>query len=307
MTAVATNVNYNAAGLTTEIDYGVTDKDVYTYDPYTELMNGFTFTLGTTSLVGTPTWNANRTLKQLAITDGFNATNTQTCNYNPTDHTGTGYDDVGRLVGVYCANGGTVRWTQTYGYDQYDNFSKSGTTNWSPGYSSTTNHITGASYDSDGQVTYDLNNSFSWDGYHKMSAAEAGASLGSCGGAGVFCYTYDAFGRMVEKNNAGTFTEDLYSPMGLTAIMSGQTANAFRAPIPGGALFTNNGSGSIVSHMDWQGSARLAATLATAFLETRLTLLTARTTETRERESFSSLRGCTRTTIRTFCSIHRTD
>lgn len=77
----------------------------------------------------------------------------------------------------------------------------------------------------------------------------------------MFCYTYDAFGRMVEKNNAGTFTEYLYSPIGLTAIMSGQTANAFRAPIPGGAIFTNNGSGSIVSHMDWQGSARLSATL----------------------------------------------
>ena len=260
VTAVATNVNYNAAGQPTEIDYG-TDKDLYPRDPNTGLMTGWTFTLGATSQTATLTWNPNRTLKTLAITDGFNALGTQTCNYNPTDHAGTGYDDVGRLVGVYCANGGTVRWTQTYGYDQYDNFSKTGTTSWSPGYSATNNHITGAGYDSDGQVTYDLNNSYGWDGYHKMTATNSGAVLGSCGSAGVTCYTYDAMGRGVEKNVAGTFTEFLYSPAGLTGIMSGMTTNAFRAPIPGGNVFTNNGSGSIVSHLDWLGSARLSETL----------------------------------------------
>jgi RHS repeat-associated protein len=266
-TPVATNVTYNGAGQTKRIDYGA-DSDVFGYSADTGLMNNFTYTLGTTTYVGTPLWNANRTLKKLTIVDGFNATDSQTCNFNPTDHAGTGYDDVGRLIGTYC---GAV-WNQTYSYDQYDNFSKSGTTNWNPGYNSTAtcptgticNHITGAGYDSDGQVTYDLNNSFAWDGYHKMITANSGPSLGSCGGAGVVCLTYDALGRAVEKNLGGTFTEYLYSPAGLTAIMSGQTANAFRAPIPGGAIFTSNSTGNIVSHLDWLGSSRLSATLGHA-------------------------------------------
>jgi hypothetical protein len=263
-TAVATNVTYNGAGQTKKIDYG-TDSDVFGYNSNTGLMNSFTYTLGATTYVGTPLWNTNRTLKKLTIVDGFNASDSQTCNFNPIDHTGTGYDDVGRLVGVYC---GAV-WNQTYAYDQYDNFSKAGSTIWNPGYNSTVtcptgticNHITGASYDGNGRVTYDLNNSFAWDQYGKMITANSGSSLGSCGGAGVVCLTYDALGRAVEKNLGGTFTQYLYSPVGLTAIMSGQTPNAFRAPIPGGAIFTSNGTGSIVSHLDWLGSARLSASL----------------------------------------------
>jgi YD repeat-containing protein len=246
-TTVASNVTYNGAGQPTEIDYQGSDKDTYNYDPNTGLLAGtgaWTFTVGSASETATLTRNANGTVKTLAITDGFNAGGTQTCNFNPTGHTGTGYDDVGRLVGVYCANGGTVLWTQTYAYDQYDNFSKSGTTNWNPGYNSTVtcptgticNHITGARYDGNGRVTYDLNNSYAWDQYGKMITANAGSSLGSCGAAGVTCITYDALGRPVEKNKAGTITELLYSPIGLTAIMSGQTTTTMRVPVPGGSL-----------------------------------------------------------------------
>jgi RHS repeat-associated protein len=266
-TTVASNVTYNGAGQPTEIDYQGSDKDTYTYDANTGLMAGtgaWTFTLGTTTETANLTRNANGTVKTLAITDGFNAGGTQTCHYNPTDAAGSGYDDVGRLVGVNC---GTL-WTQTYTYDQYDNFSMSGSSNWNPGYNSTVtcptgticNHITGGGYDSDGQVTYDLNNSYAWDGYHKMITANAGASLGSCGAAGVTCATYDALGRPVEKNKSGTITELLYSPIGLTAIMSGQTTTTMRVPVPGGSLLEISGSDQIY-HMDWLGSARIVSNL----------------------------------------------
>ena len=46
-------------------------------------MTQYQFTVGATpkSVTGGLTWNLNGTLKQLAIVDGFNAADTQTCNY----------------------------------------------------------------------------------------------------------------------------------------------------------------------------------------------------------------------------------
>ena len=73
---------------------------------------------------GSLIWNANGSLQQLAITDGFNSGGTQTCNYNSA---GTaGYDDLGRLINVNCG----VLWGQTFSYDQYDNITKSGNITW---------------------------------------------------------------------------------------------------------------------------------------------------------------------------------
>lgn len=257
-TVVGSNATYNAAGQATEIDFEGSDKDVYTYDANTGLMKTWAFTVGSSSESATLTWNANHTLKTLAITDGFNAGGTQTCHYNPTDSAGTGYDDVGRLVGVNCG----TPWNQTYTYDQYDNFSKSGTTNWNPTYNSANNFITGGGYDGTGRVTYDLNNSYGWDVYGKMITANSGASLGSCGAAGVSCFTYDAFGRAVEKNVAGTITEYLYSPIGLTGVMSGQTTNDLRLPVPGGSLIDVKPASTNLFHFDWLGSARVISTLS---------------------------------------------
>jgi YD repeat-containing protein len=114
-TTITNNVNYNSAGQVTSFGYGTSgNNDAYTYDLYTGLMIGYTFTVGSSTDVGTLTWNPNGTLKTMQIVDGLNAADTQTCHFNPTDSAGTGYDDVGRLVGVNC---GTV-WSQTYTYDQ---------------------------------------------------------------------------------------------------------------------------------------------------------------------------------------------
>jgi hypothetical protein len=68
-----------------------------------------TSTLGPSSS-GTLTWNANGTLAQLAGVDGFNAGNTQTCNYT--------HDDLGRLGQIDCGvNNGSTKFGQGYSYD----------------------------------------------------------------------------------------------------------------------------------------------------------------------------------------------
>jgi hypothetical protein len=261
-TSLITDVTYNAAGQTTLFNYGSSGgNDAFTFDDaYTGRMKTYTYSVGAATDKGTLTWNANGTLKTLAIVDGFNAGGTQTCNFT--------YDDLARLLTDNC---GAI-WNQSYTYDQYDNFSKSGSTNWNPGYNATNNHITGAGYDGAGRVIYDLNNSYSWDSYGKMASANAGASVGSCGSGGVTCVTYDAFGRPAEKQVAGTFTEFLYSPLGLTAIMNGQTTTSLRLPLPGGALLDVTGGTNKLTHYDWLGSARLITnTGATVLLDAAYT------------------------------------
>jgi YD repeat-containing protein len=259
-TTLVTNVNYNGANQVTSFAYGSSGgNDAFTFDANGR-MKTYTYTVGAATDKGTLTWNTNGSLKALAIVDGLNAGGTQTCNFT--------YDDLSRLLTDNC---GTI-WNQSYTYDQYDNFSKSGSSNWNPGYSASNNHITGASYDGNGRVTYDLNNSYSWDGYGKMLSANAGASVGSCGSGGVTCVTYDAFGRPAEKQVAGTFTEFLYSPIGLTATMNGQTTTSLRLPLPGGALLDVTGGTNKLIHYDWLGSARLITnTGATVLLDVAYT------------------------------------
>ena len=46
-------------------------------------------------------------------------------------------------------------------------------------------------------------NRYTWDAKSKMNTVNASTTL-----------TYDAFGRMVEKNVSGTYTQIVYSPVG---------------------------------------------------------------------------------------------
>lgn len=75
---VTNNTSYNAAGEPTEIALTGTDQDDYVYDSNTGLMTNFTFQVGSSpkTLVGQVNWNANRTLNNVAITDGFNSSGT---------------------------------------------------------------------------------------------------------------------------------------------------------------------------------------------------------------------------------------
>lgn len=84
------------------------------------------------------------------------------------------------------------------------------------------------------------------------------------GGNAPITLTYDAFDRIVEENNAGTYKQILYSTMGKLALMAKQVANNVFLPLPGGeqAIYTN---GTIrFRHYDWLGSARFESTMGEA-------------------------------------------
>ncbi len=72
---------------------------------------------------------------------------------------------------------------------------------------------------------------------------------------------YDAFGRMVEQQNGSVYSQRLYSPMGKTAIMNGQTLTKAFVALPGGETAIYNTSGlAYYRHADWLGSSRLTST-----------------------------------------------
>ncbi|MFZ0760876.1 MAG: hypothetical protein WAM69_13085, partial [Candidatus Sulfotelmatobacter sp.] len=104
-------VTYNAASQPTNIAIGTgTDYDGYSYDSVNRMTN-WTFQVNSVTATGALTWSPNGTLKELAITDGFNSEGTQTCSFNSSLVTGTGYDDLGRLVGGSCGSSGSL-WNQ---------------------------------------------------------------------------------------------------------------------------------------------------------------------------------------------------
>jgi RHS repeat-associated protein len=248
-------VAYNAAGQVTEVDIGnAGDKDAYAYDPTsnnTGLMATYTFSVKSITDVGTLSWNGNGTLNQLSISDGFNSGGTQTCTFS--------YDDLVRLLTDNC---GSV-WSQTFVYDQFDNITKSGSISWAPGYNTKNQYTTiGATYDASGNLGYDSFNSYTWDSYGKMNAVTPGKAAITCGSTGT-CVTYDALGRTVEKNNAGTSIEEvLYGPSGQTALMNGQTVVDAWIPSPGGSKVLVIGANQFYQHLDWLGSARAASSIA---------------------------------------------
>ncbi|HEX3742211.1 MAG TPA: RHS repeat-associated core domain-containing protein [Terriglobales bacterium] len=256
-TATLTNgVTYNPGSQPTVINVGNSgDNDTYVYDSATGRMKSYTFNVNSVSKSGTLNWNANGTLQSLAITDGFNSGGTQTCTF--------GYDDLARLVIDNC---GSV-WSQTFSYDQYENLTKSGSVTWNPGYNAANNRYSsiGASYDASGRLTYDTFNTYTWDIYGKMATVTSGHGTVTCGSTG-FCVTYDALGRAVEKNYQGaTITQVLYSPLGKTALMSGQTVLNAYIPLPGGASVYANGTGGAnhyMEHHDWLGTVVLSSTLS---------------------------------------------
>jgi YD repeat-containing protein len=244
------------------------DNDAYTFDSNTGRMTQYAFSVGNTPVImtGGLNWNPNGTLKQLTITDGFNSGGTQTCTFNPTLASGTGYDDLGRIVGVDCGSGG---WGQTFSYDMYDNLSKtvmSGRTgtNWNPTYSATTNRYNcgvACTYDANGNVTGDSNNVFGWNEYSKMKWT-ASSGTPTCGASGM-CITYDAFGRIVETSNNLAWRTRWITQLGETANMTGTTINFAYWPEPQGGTTVITGSSGAFYHLhkDWLGNARIASTI----------------------------------------------
>ncbi|MGA2300808.1 MAG: RHS repeat-associated core domain-containing protein [Candidatus Acidiferrum sp.] len=238
-----TNTAFNNASLPTSVTFGSTDSDSFTYDPNTNRMTQYQFSVNGQSLTGALTWNANATLQNLNITDALNSADTQSCAYV--------YDD---LMRIQSANCGSV-WSQTFSYDAFGNISKSGSMSFQALYSSSTNQITSVggfnpTYDANGNILTDPAHTYGWD------------SAGRPVSIDTVNMTYDALGRMVEQNRSGVYTQFVYGPHGgKFAIMSGQTLQKAFIPLTGGAQAVYNASGLLYyGHSDHLGSIRLGST-----------------------------------------------
>src|SRR5207244_2399021 len=96
-----TATSYNVAGQVTGVTFGSGDPASFMYDGNTGRMSQYKLTINGSATYGTLNWNANGTLKSVAITDPFNAADAQTCNY--------AYDDLVRIASVNC---GASIWQQ---------------------------------------------------------------------------------------------------------------------------------------------------------------------------------------------------
>jgi RHS repeat-associated protein len=258
-----TGVTYVASGTTqpigaiTQVTYGSADSDNFSYSPYTGALNSYVFHVGSQTVTGNLTWNANGSLQQLQISDQLNAANSQTCTYL--------YDDLGRIglppgsIGksVDC---GATKWQQIFSYDAFGNIKKTVPTggtgvSFTPTYATGTSRYTSLpgftpTYDANGDLTADGSHSFAWDAEgHPVTIDTVGL-------------TYDAMGRMVEQQRGSSYTQILYGPTGKFALMNGQTLLKGFAPLPGGgtAVYTPSVLPAYYRHADWLSSSRLATT-----------------------------------------------
>jgi RHS repeat-associated protein len=124
----------------------------------------------------------------------------------------------------------------------------SGRVSFNNGYVSG-NHVSGFNYDGNGNVTLDnLSNAYTYDAEGRPVTVNGIQT------------TFDAFGRAVEQNRSGAYTQIVYSPTGSKfAYMSGQTLQKYIVPLAGGVQAVFNSAGvQYVRHADWLGSSRLA-------------------------------------------------
>ena len=238
------SAQYNNASLPTQLTFGSSDSDSYTFDPDTNRLSQYKFTVDGQFVVGALTWNAIGTLATLLVTDPFYSAGNQTCTY--------AHDDLSRVASANCGS----PWSQTFTYDAFGNVSKTGTISFQPTYSYLTNQMTqiGSStptYDADGNVLTDITaHTYAWDANGRPWTID-GVAL-----------TYDALGRMVEQNKSGVWSEIVYSPTGSKlATMSGTTVQKAFVPLAGGSVAVYNSSGlAYYRHSDWVGSSRFAST-----------------------------------------------
>jgi RHS repeat-associated protein len=209
----------------------------------------YQFTVNSAVFTSVLTWNANSTLQNQNITDGFNSADTQNCTY--------AYDDLTRLASANCGSAAS----QTFSYDPFGNINKSGSPySFNASYYTSTNRIstvsgTAATYDNNGNATYDTFHHFTWDADGHAITVDSGLS-------DAVSLTYDALGRMAEQNRSGSYTQIVYAPTGQKfALMNGQTLQKAMVPLSGNALAVYNASGLLYyAHPDYLGTARLATT-----------------------------------------------
>ncbi len=236
--SLVTSTSYNVSGQITNVTLGSGDTVTNGFDTNTGRQNLYSEAINGSTISGSLNWNPNGTLNSLTIADPFNATDAQTCNYT--------YDDLARLTTANCG----TPWSQTFSYDAFGNLSKSGSSPWTPGYSSSTNRYTlaGTSYDANGNLLNDTFHTYTWNVENRPVTVDA------------IALTYDAFGRIVEKNNGGVYSQYLYDVSGNKfATMNGQSLSIGLVPLPGGiqAVFDPANSGYRIP--DWLGSVRFAS------------------------------------------------
>ena len=107
-------------------------------------------------------------------------------------------------------------------------------------------------------VSYDANGNVLSDGSHTYNMDSAGRPVS----VDSVNLTYDAFGRMVEQNRSGGYTQIVYGPKSLKlALMNGQTLQKGLVPLPGGGQAVYNSSGLLYyGHSDHLGSAKFGST-----------------------------------------------
>jgi RHS repeat-associated protein len=242
----ATGTTFNTSSQVTQVTLGSGDSDAFSFDPNTGRMTNYQYNVNSQSVQGALTWNTNSTLQKLVISDPFNSTDSQTCNYV--------YDDIARLSSANC---GSV--SGTYAYDAFGNLDKSGSFSFQPLYTNPTTgqntnryiSIPGAtvSYDANGNVLSDGSHAYTWDAEGRPVTIDA---------VGL---TYDALGRMAEQNRSGSYTQIVYAPTGQKlALMSASTLQKAFIPLPGNAQAVYASSGlSYYRHSDWLGSSRFAS------------------------------------------------
>jgi RHS repeat-associated protein len=238
-----TGTTYNVASSPTAVNLGSSDNDSFMYDPNTNRMTQYKFTVNSQSVVGALTWNDIGTLEDLVVTDSLFSGGNQSCAYT--------HDDLSRIASANCGS----PWSQTFSYDAFGNVDKNGTVSFQPTYSEATNRITTvgsstASYDANGNATNDTAHTYTWDAAgHPVTVDNVGL-------------TYDALGRMVEQNKSGAYSEIVYTPLATKfAIVNGSTLIRALVPLTGGAQAVYNSSGlAYYRHSDWVGSSRFAST-----------------------------------------------
>jgi RHS repeat-associated protein len=238
-----TLTNYNTAGQVTKVTFGSGDGDEFSYDANTGRMTQYKLWANGSNAYGNLGWNANGTLGSLNITDPFNPGDNQNCSY--------AYDDLVRLSSVNCGS----PWSQTFTYDAFGNITKSGSISWQPGYNLSTNRYTlgGTSYDSNGNLLNDTFHSYTWDSDSNPATIDS------------IALTYDAFDRVVEQNQSGTFYQMVYTPMGtkMGKFKAGVIQQLY-VPLPGGAQAEYYSWGlSNYRHADWLGSDRMQSDAST--------------------------------------------
>lgn len=240
-----TGTVYSVASLPTQVNLGSSDSDSFAYDPSTNRMTKYTFTVNSQSVVGTLTWNSIGTLEDLGVTDPFFSGGNQSCAYT--------HDDLSRIATANC---GSV-WSQTFSYDAFGNISKSGTVSFQPTYSYLTNRMTmvGSStptYDANGNATNDTAHTYAWDATGRPVTVD---------GVGL---AYDALGRMAEQTRSGVYSQIVYTPLGgKFALMNAQTLTKAFVPLTSGSQAVYTSSGLVYyRHPDWTGSSRFASTPA---------------------------------------------